>query len=70
MSRGILKDVAKILLGFVAVGGCLWLWTKLLAFLDARGLHLPLRRGDPRVEPPKVEVQGLFNGNTKDDDQI
>jgi len=66
----ILKDVGKILSGLVAVGACLWLWVRFLAFLDARGLHLPLRRGDPRVEPPKVEVQSLFHGNTKDEDQI
>ena len=66
----ILKDVGKILVGFAAVGACLWLWMKGLAFMDARGIHLPLRRGDPRVEPRKVEVQTLFLGNTKDEDQI
>jgi hypothetical protein len=69
-NMNVLKDIGKILLGLVTVGACLWLWVKLLAFLDARGLHLPLHRGDPRVEPSKVEVQTTFPGNTKDDDQI
>jgi len=66
----VLKDVGKIFLGFAVVGACFLLWMKFLAFLDARGLHLPLRRGDPRHEPSKVEVQTLFQGNTKDEDQI
>jgi hypothetical protein len=66
----LLKDVWKILLGLVAVGACLWLWMRVSAFLDARGMHLPLRRGDPRHEPSKVEIQSLFHGNTKDEDQI
>ena len=65
-----LKAVGEILLGFIAIGTCLWLWMRFLGFLDARGLHLRLRRGDPRVEPSKVEVQSLFHGNTKDEEQI
>lgn len=28
-----------------------------------------LRRG-PTYEPPKVEIQSLFDGNTKDQDQL
>src|SRR5450432_1096810 len=44
------------------------LYLKWRAFLDehavARGRH------DPRVESPKVEIQSLFHGNTKDEDQI
>ena len=66
----IFNDVAKILVGLAVVGACLWLWTRFLAFLDAHGVRLPLRRGDPRQEPSKVEVQTLFHGNTKDEDQI
>ena len=64
----ILKDVAKILSAFAAIAAAVWLWVKLLAFLDSHGFHL--HRGDPRHEPPKVEIQSLFHGNTKDDDQI
>jgi hypothetical protein len=66
----VLTDLAKILLGIGSLGAFLWLWMKFLSFLDVRGLHLALRRGDPRVEPSKVEVQSLFHGNTKDEDQI
>lgn len=66
----LLKDVGKILLGLAFVGACFFSWLRFLAFLDARGLHLPLRRGDPRHEPSKVEIQTLFRGNTKDEDQI
>ena len=66
----VLKNIGKIVLGLVALGALFWLWTRLLAFLDARGLRLPLHRGDPRVEPSKIEIQTLFHGNTKDEDQI
>ncbi len=66
----VLKDIGKILLGFAILSAFIWLWMKFMALLDARGLRMPLRRGDPRVEPSKLEVQSLFHGNTKDEDQI
>jgi len=66
----VLKDVGKIVLGIAVVSACVLLWMRLLAFLDARGFHLPQGRGDPRHEPSKVEIQTLFHGNTKDEDQI
>jgi hypothetical protein len=36
--------------------------------LDEHGVRRSLR--DPRVESPKVEIQSLFHGNTKDEDQV
>jgi hypothetical protein len=67
---GALKDVVRILVALGALAACLWLWIKLLDFLDSHGLRLPTSRGDPRHEPPKLEIQTLFHGNTKDEDQI
>lgn len=66
----ILKDAARILFALAAIAAAVWLWMKLMVFLDAWGVHLPLRRGDPRHEPSKVEIQTLFHGNAKDEDQI
>jgi hypothetical protein len=63
-----LIDFLKILGGFLVVAACLWAYLKLLAFLDAHRLRLG--RYDARQEPSKVEIQTLFHGNTKDEDQI
>jgi hypothetical protein len=58
-----LKDILKLLLGLAAITGFLWLYLRLNLFLYERGWTL--RRS------PKVEIQTLFHGNTKDDkDQI
>jgi hypothetical protein len=63
-----LKNILKVSLGFVAVATCIWLYLKLLTFLRERGLRLG--RYDASHEPSKVEIQTLFHGNTKDQDQI
>jgi hypothetical protein len=58
-----LKDILRFLLGFAAVAGFLWLYWRLNLFFYERGWIF--RRS------PKVEIQTLFHGNTKDDkDQI
>jgi hypothetical protein len=56
-------ELLQILLGMAGVAALLWLFVRLGVFLDDLGL--PRRR---RV--PKVEIQTLFHGNTKDEDQI
>lgn len=61
-------NVIKFLLGFLGVALCLWLYLKLLSFLHERGWSLG--RYDASHEPPKVEIQTLFRGNTKDEDQL
>jgi hypothetical protein len=63
-----LKDAIKLILGLMAVGGGVWAYLHLLAFLKERGIRLG--RYDASHEPAKVEIQTLFHGNTKDDDQI
>lgn len=63
-----LKDVLKVLLGFLGGVTGLWLFLKLLSFLHERGWTLG--GYDPSHEPGKVEIQTLFHGNTKDEDQI
>ena len=63
-----LKNVLKFLLGFLGVVTCLWLYLKLLSFLHERGWSL--NRYDASHEPSKVEIQTLFHGNSKDEDQL
>ena len=63
-----LKDAMKLILGLIAVAGVVWAYVHLLAFLKERGVGLG--RYDASREPAKVEIQTLFHGNTKDDDQI
>jgi hypothetical protein len=58
-----IKDLFKLLLGMGAVAACVWLYLKGMAFLYERGSVV--RRA------PRLEIQTLFHGNTKDDkDQI
>lgn len=62
-----LKDLLKLLIGFPALALCVWLYLRLSLrlslFFFARGWTV---RGSPRLE-----IQTLFRGNTKDDkDQI
>jgi hypothetical protein len=64
----VLKDILKILFSILGVALCLWLYLKLLAFVKERGGSLG--RYDASHEPSKVEIQTLFHGNTKDEDQI
>lgn len=63
-----MMEVLKVVGVIAAAGACIWLYVKLLAFSDKRGIRRRVR--DPRVDPPKVEIQSLFHGNTKDQDQI
>lgn len=63
-----LKSALKFLLGFLGVVTCLWLYLKVLSFFRENGWGLG--RYDPSHEPSKVEIQSLFHGNTKDEDQI
>jgi hypothetical protein len=63
-----LKDLLRILFWMLGVGTCLWLYVRLLAFLKERRIRLG--RFDASRESAKVEIQSLFHGNTKDEDQI
>jgi hypothetical protein len=63
-----MKELLKIVLGMSAIAVCVWLYLKLLTFLDEHGGSAG--RYDARAEPSKVEIQSLFHGNTKDQDQI
>jgi hypothetical protein len=67
-AMGELKNVLRFLLGFIGVATCIWLYLKLLSFLHEHGWSLG--RYDASHEPSKVEIQTLFHGNTKDEDQI
>ena len=60
-----LKDAIKLIFGLAAVAAGVWGYVHLLAFLKER-----LGRYDASHEPAKVEIQTLFHGNTKDEDQI
>jgi hypothetical protein len=63
-----MKELLKIVVGMSVAGACIWLYLRWRAFLDERGVGRG--RHDPRVEPPKAEIQRLFHGNSKDEDQI
>jgi hypothetical protein len=56
------KDLLQIALGLVAVVVCVWLWLRVNLFFYERGWT-------PR-RSPKIEIQTLFHGNTKDKDQL
>jgi hypothetical protein len=62
-----LKDLLKFLLGFAGVVACIWVYLRLNLFLYERDFLGRYSTG----EPQRVEIQTLFQGNTKDDrDQI
>ena len=63
-----LKDAIKLIFGLAAVAAGVWGFVHSLAFLKERGIRLG--RYDASHEPAKVEIQTLFHGNTKDEDQI
>jgi hypothetical protein len=56
------KDLLRLVLGFAAVAVCVWLWLRVNLFFYERGWTV--RRS------PKIEIQTLFHGNTKDKDQL
>lgn len=61
-----MKELLKLFAGITfAVGTGIWAYPKVLAFLkDGWGTC------EVATKPPKVEIQTLFHGNTKDQDQI
>ncbi len=65
-----MRDLITILLGFLGVASGILLYLRLLAFLKERGYSLGRYRYDASHRPSKVEIQTLFHGNTKDEDQI
>ena len=57
-------ELLEILLGFFAVALFMWLYVRLGAFLMLKfGL-------EGRRRASRVEIQTLFHGNTKDQDQL
>jgi hypothetical protein len=63
------KDVFQIVLTLLGVGVSVWLYLKLVALLD-EWFECRFGWSLRRQRAPKVEVQTLFHGNTKDEDQI
>jgi hypothetical protein len=57
------KEFVQVGLGLAAVAVCVWLWLRVCLFFYERGWLV-------RRSPKKVEIQTLFHGNTKDNDQI
>lgn len=51
-----------MVLAFVAVAAFAWIWLRVNLFFYERGWTLQ--------RSPKIEIQTLFHGNTKDKDQI
>ena len=69
-----LKDILRIILGLSAVGLLMWLYLKLVSLLE-EGTERVFGRSwrslrAPRQQPGKIEIQSLFHGNTKDQDQL
>jgi len=70
----IATDVLKITATLAVIAAALCLYLRLLTALDLWtserfGFSLKGHKSS-RLEPPKVEVQTLFDGNTTDQDQI
>ncbi len=66
-----MKELVEILFGFAVIAGALWLFLKAGLLLEDLGQRLfgpSFHWGRRRV--PKIEIQTLFDGNTKDKDQI
>jgi hypothetical protein len=57
-----LKALLQVVLTCAALAVCVWLWLRVNLFFYERGWT--------GRRPPKVEIQTLFHGNTKDKDQI
>ena len=65
-----MKELLEILLGLLAAVAMLWLYMKLGLFLDELGERIFGPSFRWRRRAPKVEIQTLFHGNTKEKDQI
>ncbi len=64
-----MKELLQILAVMFAIVIVVWIYFKLTLFVDdwcERRLGISLRR----QRAPKLEIQTLFHGNTKDQDQI
>ncbi|MGP0020674.1 MAG: hypothetical protein ACLPHP_19050 [Candidatus Sulfotelmatobacter sp.] len=64
-----LKDILRIVLALSAIGLVVWLYLTVVTFLDqwsdrTFGWSIMRRRNY------KTEIQTLFHGNTKDEDQL
>jgi len=64
-----MTDVLKIVLTLAAIAGLIWAYLEICVYLDlwterVFGRSLRLRRQN------KMEIQTLFHGNTKDQDQL
>jgi hypothetical protein len=66
-----MRELLEILIGFLAVAALVWFYLHLCLFLDDLGERLfgPSFRWWRR-RAPKMEIQTLFSGKTKDQDQI
>ncbi len=51
-------EVLKVVGVIAAAGACIWLYVKLLAFSDERGIRRRVR--DPRVDPRKWKSRACF----------
>ena len=61
-----MRELFQILIGFAGAAVSIWLLLKAQMFCEEHFGFGPLRR----KKMPKVEIQTLFHGNTKDQDQI
>jgi hypothetical protein len=62
-----MKEILQVLLAIIGVSVLVWLYLRLNAWCEETfGFSVPWRR----TKPAKVEIQSLFDGNTKDEDQI
>ncbi len=59
-----MRELLHIVLSFIGVAALVWLYLRVIMFLDEHSLLFRRRK------VPKVEIQTLFHGNTKDEDQI
>ena len=61
-----MRELLQILLGLLVVAAFLWVFVKVGVLLKEHGIDIEVNR----TRVPKVEIQTLFHGNTKDEDQI
>jgi hypothetical protein len=59
-----MKELAEIIGALLAICAVVWLWLRINLFFYEHDLGMRRNRGG------KVEIQTLFHGNTKDEDQI
>ena len=66
-----MKELLEILVAMLAIAALLWLYLRIALLVDHAGERIlgPNFRSWRR-RTSKVEIQTLFHGNTKDQDQI